>query len=67
MKHGGCSLRTLTVELAPGATARGVTAQLGGQPLDATLTQLGARVEITFAQRVSVKPGTPLEVTCQTT
>ncbi len=65
--HGQVTLRTLAVQLAPGAKAAAVAARLDGQTLPATRAQAEAQVEIAFDPPVLLAPGHTLEVTCETT
>jgi len=62
MKLGQLELNSLACELAPNTQLKGVTVMQGANRVAAQAAQTGTRIEITFAGRLTLKPGAKLEV-----
>ena len=55
VKWGGLRVKSLALELPPGATLKASTVAAGTQPLAVKATQTGQRVELTLAKEVVLK------------
>jgi hypothetical protein len=62
IKQGQLQIQTLALELAPGARLKDASATHGGSPIPLQSTQNGARVELSFSARLTVKTGSQLAV-----
>jgi hypothetical protein len=55
VKWGGLRLKSLALELPPGATLKTTTVAVGTRQLTVKATQSGQRVELTLAKEVALK------------
>lgn len=62
VRWGRLAVRTLALELLPGAKADRVTATLGGRPVAARIEPTGRRVVVSWDEDLEVTPAAPLEV-----
>jgi hypothetical protein len=62
IKHGRTFVKTLALELPPGATAKRAAARLGGKAVGVRLAQKGTRVEAVFDQKLELKLNQKLDV-----
>ena len=62
IKHGRTFVKTLALELPPGATAKRAAARLGGKAVGVRLAQKDTRVEVVFDQRLELKSNQKLDV-----